>query len=497
MLKAVAYARYSTDNQDDNSIAYQLEAIQNYCKKYEFTLSNIYIDEASTGYNDKRNNFQNMIAAAENKEFDCIVIYDISRLSRNVKDWFSVRDKLRRLNIGLHSCEDRLSEPDDPSSFLTESMKIIMSQHFVMETRRKTIAGQNIKAKQGIFLGGTPPLGYDIKDGAYVINSYEAQIVRLIFRLYTTGYGYKHIVDVLREKGYKSKHGGDIGANAIKALLENERYIGIYTWNRHHTKYFGEWAGGAENPNCVRIENIIPAIIDRDTWRGARRRMSSNIKGNNRTRYNYLLSGLIRCEKCGASFHGVTKTSGKGYKTPYYVCTAKHNKRTCDATNVNGNELEVLIVQLLKQKLLNPAFLERTADKIIAVAASASGDKQQKIGELNKELADTNTKASNLLKALMTGLDSDMARDKLKELESHKKALSETISALEQSKDKEIDRERLLNQLKNDADTLLSVPERTKEIVHKYIAEIIISDTTIEVTAMSDTDSSNDCGGRI
>ena len=101
MHRAAAYARYSTDNQDDNSIAYQMEAIQAYCQKYNLSLVNIFSDEASTGYNDKRNNFQKMIQAAENKEFDCIVIYDISRLSRNVKDWFSIRDKLRRLDKAI------------------------------------------------------------------------------------------------------------------------------------------------------------------------------------------------------------------------------------------------------------------------------------------------------------------------------------------------------------------------------------------------------------
>jgi len=151
--------------------------------------------------------------------------------------------------------------------------------------------------------------------------------------LYVGGHGYKYIVEELREKGYKSKYGGDIGANAIKTLLENERYIGVYTWNKKRTKYYGEWAGGADNPNCVRRE--------------------------------YMLSGLIRCEKCGAAFHGVTRTSGKGYKTPYYVCTAKHNKKSCDAQNINANELETLVVTILKHELLNPEFIERTATGLL------------------------------------------------------------------------------------------------------------------------------------
>ena len=498
MQRAAAYARYSTDNQDDNSIAYQMEAIQGYCKKYDLILTKIFSDEARTGYNDARDDLQRMIIAAENREFDCIVIYDISRLSRNVKDWFSIRDRLRRLNIKLYSCEDRLSEPDDPSSFLSEGMKIMMSQHFVMETRRKTIAGQSVKAKKGIFLGGSPPLGYDIEEGKYVINQYEAEIIRLIFRLYVAGYGYKYIVERLREEGYKSKYGGDIGANAIKSILENERYIGVYTWNKKVQKYYGEWAGGADNPNCVRIENEIPAIIDMDTWEGAKRRMDLNIKGNNKERREYLLSGLIRCDKCGAAFHGVTRTSGKGYKTPYYICSAKHNKKSCDAQNMNGNDLDSLVVAVLGRELLNPEFIERTADRIIAVASSAAGDKNEKTNSINKELVTINTGINNLTKVLLSGFDSEAVREKLTELEVQKQALTETLRTLERSTDKEIDRDKLIAQLSRDTEIFESESSKRRELVQKYVSTIRLSDTTVEITGMSDKYVSNaTCGGRI
>jgi len=221
-----------------------------------------------------------------------------------------------------------------------------------------------------------------------------------------------------------------------------------------------------------------------------------NIKGNNRQRREYLLSGLIRCEKCGAAFHGVTRTSGKGYKTPYYICTAKHNKKSCDAQNINGNELESLVVAILKRELLSPEFIERTADKIIDIASSISGDKTEKTNSINKELVDVTTKANNLLNAIMTGLDSEMAREKLKELENQKQALSETLRTLERSADKEIDREALIAELSKDAAILMSEDGGTREVVQKYVSQIILSDTTVEITGMSDKYVSNDnCGG--
>lgn len=274
-LKAVAYARYSTMNQDDNSIAYQMEAIQKYCTANNHVLINIYADEAKSGFNTERNNFQRMIQDAEKQSFDAVVFYDLSRISRNIVDWFTARERFRQIGVKLLSCTEILGEADDPSSFLTEGMKAIISQHFVMETRKKVIAGQASKAKEGVFLGGIPPLGYSVENGKYVVNTYEAEAVKLIFELYAGGYGYKYICKVLKDKGYKSKRGGLIGANAIKPILQNERYVGTYSWNRVKTKYFGKWAGGDLNPDVVRIENGCPAIIEKKLWDEVVSRMNS------------------------------------------------------------------------------------------------------------------------------------------------------------------------------------------------------------------------------
>lgn len=87
----------------------------------------------------------------------------------------------------------------------------------------------------------------------------------------------------------------------------NERYIGTYFWNKVMTKYFGKWAGGGLNPNVVRTENGMPAIITKKLWNEAQKRMSENLKPRNKTNkagVEYLLSGLIRCEKCGSAFSG-------------------------------------------------------------------------------------------------------------------------------------------------------------------------------------------------
>ena len=77
MRKVVAYYRYSSNNQDENSIAYQRESTQNHCKKVGFEIIQEYVDEAQTGTNDNRAGFLQMIEDAEKSpEWDAIMVYD-------------------------------------------------------------------------------------------------------------------------------------------------------------------------------------------------------------------------------------------------------------------------------------------------------------------------------------------------------------------------------------------------------------------------------------
>ena len=78
-MRAAAYARYSTDKQTDNSIAYQLSEIREYCRVNNIEIVASYIDEGETGTNTSRTGFQNMLTDASRNRFYSVVIYDISR----------------------------------------------------------------------------------------------------------------------------------------------------------------------------------------------------------------------------------------------------------------------------------------------------------------------------------------------------------------------------------------------------------------------------------
>ena len=99
--------------------------------------------------------------------------------------------------------------------------------------------------------------------------------------------------------------------------------------------------------------------------------MKDNKKKNatNTAKNTYLLTGLIECGKCGGTLTGKTNTSGKGYKTRYYVCNNKYRTHTCDANNINADDIESNVASGLRDYLLNSDF-EEIADNVIPAHTS-------------------------------------------------------------------------------------------------------------------------------
>lgn len=486
-MKAAAYARYSTENQTENSIAYQMNAIQDYCKKNDITICAFYADEAKSGTNEDREGFLNMVADANRKEFDAVVIYDITRGSRDVADWFNFRKDMLRLGIQVISATQHLGDIMNPSDFLTELISVGLGQHAVLDTRKKSIAGVAERAKQGAFLGGVAPLGYDIVKGQYVINEPEAESVRTIFRMYGDGNSYNRILDAIRN--VRGKRGQPLGKNSIPSILSNERYIGIYTWNRRKMKLMRKWAGGKPNPECVRIEDVIPPIIDRELWERVQKRLNNSRKNaSNKAVHEYLLAGLIECTACGATYVGHCSTNTKGYCTRYYVCGNKYRTRTCSAKNINADEIEAFVVQHLKAY-----FLEADFEEVAQTIADAVNSTAPDLSKERKELAEINVKIQNGVKAILGGMEFPELEEEVNCLRIRKTELEDIIAHSVSHSGKKLDPAKVVELFRYSVEHFDE--EHLKEIIHYHITKIyanIDGSFTVNVGVHL-----NGCGGRI
>lgn len=492
MIRAAKYARYSTDRQTENSIAYQFAKIEEYCNENQIEIVASYQDEGESGTNMDRLGFREMLAAANRHEFDAVVVYDISRGSRDVADWFGFRKQMARLGISVISATQQLGDITSPNDFLLELITVGLGEHQVLDTRQKSIAGTAQRAKKGLFCGGLPPLGYDVdKDGNYHINEREAALVQKIYRLYAAGESYDTILRELQ--GEKGKKGAPIGKNSLHSILTNERYTGLYTWNKRKVKIMRKWAGGGLNPNVVRIDGAVPRIIDQNLWERVCERMKNNKRNaQNKAKREYLLSGIIECSQCGSAYVGHCSThkrkDGTKAESCYYVCGGKYRTHTCTAANIPAAEIEPFVVAQIKAYLRQVDFTQE-AQKIAEIINSASAD----LGKERRELAEVTGQINNGLKAVTTGLDIPELREEIDRLRNRKAELEDIIKTREAKEGVPIDPAAIAEVMRDAAREIEA--GNTKNIIRQFVQKIYADPDgsyTVEIGVHI-----GGCGGRI
>ncbi|QAT49060.1 hypothetical protein EQM14_04325 [Caproiciproducens sp. NJN-50] len=279
--------------------------------------------------------------------------------------------------------------------------------------------------------------------------------------------------------------GKPLGKNSLHEILKNERYTGKYTWCKRKVKYMSEWAGGGPSERAVTIENAIPPLIDAVTWERVQKRMEANkhnMLNKSRRHRDYLLSGLLRCGYCGAAFVGVTTQNKKGYEYKFYACGDKYRKRTCKAKNLAANEIEPLVVALLRRSVLDGSMIEATADAILA--AGSGKNSRSELSNLKKELSTLDAQINNLIDALAGGLNSPAVQSRLTDLEGNKIVLKQKIKELQPKPT--LSREYLINELSHDVTALQHNPSCIRELIRKYIVSIDVFDDAIKIHSTAD-----------
>ena len=250
----------------------------------------------------------------------------------------------------------------------------------------------------------------------------------VIFDMYAHGKSYNEILDKLKEMGARGKRGRPLGKNSLRSILTNERYIGVYFWNKRRMKVMGKWAGGKPNPNVVRKEGVIPPIIDQATWDMALERRTSARNGRTRpnARVPVVWSYRVRVMR---GVRRKTSTKSKGYESSSYVCGNKHRTRTCTAKNINARELETFVVNGIKEYLRSVDFAE-VAQKIADDVNKASPNLLKE----RTELAEIERKLQNGVKAVLSGIHFPELQEEMDRLRVRKSELEDIIARAQTAK---------------------------------------------------------------
>ena len=344
MKVAAAYIRVSTDDQIEFSPDSQLEKIKLYAERNQILLPKefIFMDEGISGRNTKkRTAFNAMIGLAKRKPkpFDVILVWKYSRFARNREDSVVYKSMLRKeLNIDVISISEDVG--DDKMSILFEAMIEAMDEYYSINLAEEVKRGMTEKAKRGGVLS-IAGFGYKVENGEFVIVPEEAEIIRKVFADYSSGKGYLSIAKSLNAMGIKSHRGNPIENRTVEYWLNNPLYIGKTRWNPD-----GKLSRNYTAKTAIITDGPHQPIIDMETWDKVQEQMKLR-KTKYRKYYNpdrkdlsHWLSGIVRCEKCGAVLSN---------QAGYFGCSNR-GKGLCEGVGyISAKKLDEIVLKALTE----------------------------------------------------------------------------------------------------------------------------------------------------
>ena len=226
-MKAVIYARYSSDNQREESIEGQLRECKEYAKKNGITILRTYIDRALSAKTDNRPEFQKMIQDSTKQLFDTVLVWKLDRFARNRYDSAHYKAILKKNGAKVISATENIS--DGPEGIILESMLEGMAEYYSAELSQKINRGLTENALKGKSNGGRIPLGYILGEDRHLkIDPLTAPIVREIYQRYADGETIKDIITTLNKRHILTRRQKSFRQNSIQVLLRNRKiYRGI------------------------------------------------------------------------------------------------------------------------------------------------------------------------------------------------------------------------------------------------------------------------------
>jgi site-specific DNA recombinase len=484
--KVAIYARVSTEEQakEGFSIAAQLQTLRQYAQIYNWEVIDEYVDEGISGKSVKGHpEMKRLIKDVENERFDAVIVWKISRLSRNMLETLMILDKFENYNVKFIS----YSENFDTSSPIGRLVLQIMAS--IAEMERNTLAenvklGMKQRALEGRWNGGVV-FGYDTVKKQLVINEREAEVVQLIFQMYANGKGLRAISNHLNKAGYKTKRNRYFSINGVAQILDNVIYIGKISWLK-----FENWDSKrrkGKNPNPILVEGKHESIISDELWSVVQARRKSKSFKQRQSNEPFLLSGLLRCPDCGQgmvpSITTYTRKDGTKRKHRYYVCSEFHNKGSaaCKANSIKAYEAEETIIKKIEQ-------LSSNKKRLYKILTDISSNSAHSISQLNKELVEIESRLKEIEQLQARYMDAfekntlsvEILQESLqkvsnekRELESEKNEIAIQLSSI----DSKVIQPDLIEKLLK---KFLSVYKRTSRENQKQLLQLLIDNITIK-----------------
>ncbi len=439
-MRAVIYARYSSDKQTEASITDQVRLCRAKCKQEEWTVKEVYSDEAISGTTRLRPGYQALLAYLSDGQVDIIVAESLDRLSRDLEEVARLHKQVLFANAKIVTVsEGEISE-------LHVGLKGTMGALYLKDLADKTRRGLEGRARVGKSAGGIS-YGYraitkaaatgEIERGDRQIVENEADVVRTIFRKFADGAGPRAIAKQLNAAGVPGPKGRQWMDTAIRGhakkgtgILNNELYIGRMIWNRLKYLKDPETAKRVSrlNPRDKWVITDVPdlRIVSDELWDAAKARQSkvsrpwsdpseTNPLSASR-RSKFLLSGLLKCGICGGGY--TIRAKGR------YACSNRANRGTCsNERTITRQEVEERVIGGLKDKMLTPDLVAEFVDAYREEWNRLENENLSTEIRRNNRLAEIKRKISSIMSAIEDGIYTPSTKDRLLALEAERDEL--------------------------------------------------------------------------
>ena len=407
-MKAVIYARYSSDSQREESIEGQLRECTAFAEKNGITVLRHYIDRAFSARTDNRPEFQNMIKDSGKKLFDMIIVWKLDRFARNRYDSARYKAALKKNGVKVVSATEIISEGAE--GIILESVLEGYAEYYSADLSEKVVRGMTENALKCKYNGGTTPMGYVIDaDQYFQIDPLTAPFVLEAFKRYDEGATMTQIRDWLNAQGVKNSRGQAITYNNIQRLLNNRRYIGEYSYR------------------SIVVPDGIPMIVPKELFDRVQEKLEKNKKApaRHKAEDDYLLTTKLFCGYCGAYLCGESGTSRTGLVHHYYKCVSVKKKRTeCHKKPVRKDWIEDLVVRETMKMLMDDAATEAIVSKLMELQDRENVN----LPLYERQLRETETAINNLLNAIQQGILTKSTKARLEELEAVRDDLENRIA---------------------------------------------------------------------
>ena len=362
VLRVAAYCRVSTDSEDQlnsykSQVTYYTDLIK---KKHEWTLADIYADEAITGTQvAKREDFQRMINDCMNGDIDMVITKSISRFARNTLDTLKYVRMLKEKGIAVFFEDENINTLTMDGELLLVVLSSVAQQE-VENISSNVKKGLKMKMQRGELVGFQGCLGYDYhKDTKSIsVNEKEAEIVRYIFNRYIEGAGCTVIGNELENLGYKTKYGSSKWVQStVIGIIKNEKYKGDALLQKVYTVDFlskKKKVNEGEVPQYY-VENNHQAIISPSVFEEAQHQMAARHSGKNRAGSMGVFSGRIKCADCGGWYGSKVWHSNSKYRKTIWQCNHKFDGgEKCGTPHLDEETIKQLFL-----KAANAIFAEK------------------------------------------------------------------------------------------------------------------------------------------